>query len=306
MAGVEGDVRALEDTGFAVIRGFLSADDIAALAASYATSAYLDNANYKLKQVGLDVLRRLLPKLDRVAAGVRAQTSVDVDLFNGATYFANEETKLAWHQEFEPYYLCQNLFDYLNFYVPFYKEDPTRSNLCVVPFDALRARDASAYARLVRGGARTFTPDGGRTVVTDSTTGERFTLGVDVEQLAVAPALDAGDLLLVRGDVVHRTQDQATKRVAISLRMTRGAGEVTRARLAEGGLHKLRVMLKSRRTFECAFEHFAEAGERSTVERLAKHLRAKLPTYRPNRRALARMLASVAPRFRVRSLWSGA
>lgn len=304
MVGSEVDVASLEEAGFAVVRGFLSPQDIEALLANYNASEYADNANYKLRNVGLDVLRRLIPKLNKIAAEVRAKTSVDVDLFNGATYFANEETKLDWHQEFEPFYLCQDLYNYLNFYIPFFKEDPTRSNLCVVPYDALRAKHPEAYARLVRGGARTFRPAGGATVVTDSTTGERFTLGLDLEQLAVAPRLDAGDLLLVRGDVIHRTQDQATKRIAISLRMARGASVVTRQRLAEGGLHKLRVMLKNRRAFECAFQHFDETGtDRSTVEQLARYLRAKLPSYQPSRRSLTRMLATVAPRFRVRSLW---
>jgi hypothetical protein len=67
------------------------------------------------------------------------------------------------------------------------------------------------------------------------------------------------------------------------------------------------VLLKNRRTFECAFEHFTEIGrDESTVAALSKHLRAQLPRYQPSYASLARMLATLAPRFHLRSLLTGA
>jgi hypothetical protein len=290
-AVVDSDLRALDDDGFALVRGFLGPDDISALQRDFDASAFADNDNYQIKNVGLEPLRRLRPKLDQLAAEVRRCTSVDVDLFNGATYFANEVTNLAWHQEFEPYYLCQDLHNYLNFYMPFLKADPARSNLCVVPWTALRARDAAACARLIDGGARKVEIAGGRALITDSTTGERVTLGFDLESIAVAPALAAGDLLVVRGDVIHRTQDQATRRIAVSMRMARGASEVTRQRLTEGSGFKREVLLKNPRVYACALDHFDEIGtDRSTVERLSRHLRARLPKCQADAESLARRL----------------
>ena len=302
MASV-GDVdwRALETRGFVVHRAFLSDDDRAALLRDYESSAVEDNRNYKLKTVGIKAFALMRRKLDAVAAAVRAATSIDVDSFQGATYFANELTSLDWHQEFEPYYLCEDLYNYLNFYIPFAKDDPDRSNLVVVPFDTLHDHHRTAHDRLLRNGAQKFVLDGRRTIVHSSTDGRRHVLDLDLEAVAECPPLHAGDLLVVRGDVVHRTQDTSTRRIAASFRMARGSSVVHRARLAECGPYKLAVMMRNRRTFECAFQHFIDRDE-TTVAELSKHLRTQLPTYVPSSKGLLRMMAAIAPRFHYRAL----
>jgi hypothetical protein len=296
----------VQHRGFTVARGFLSADECEAMRRDYESAEVDGNRNYQLRPVGLKAFALVRRKLDAVAAALRATTDVTVNSFQGATYFANEINSLAWHQEFEPYYLCEDLYNYVNFYIPFVKPDPTRSNLTVVPFDTLRARDRAAYDLLYREGARRFELVGGRTIVYDSTHGTRVELALDLEAIAETPPLHAGDLLVVRGDVVHRTQDSSTRRIAASFRLARAESVVHLARLAECGPQKLQVMLRNRRTFECAFQHFAETGrDETTVELLSKHLRARLPTYVPSSRALLRMLATIAPRFHYRALWRG-
>lgn len=297
------DWSALETRGFVVNRGFLSPDERAALLRDYEASTLDTNRNYKLKTVGLKAFALMRRKLDAIATAVRAATKIDVDSFQGATYFATELTNLDWHQEFEPYYLCEDLYNYLNFYLPFEKEDPARSNLKVVPFDTLREHNRAAHELLLRNGASRFELAGKRTIVHRSTDGSRHVLDVDLEAIAECPPLEAGDLLVVRGDVVHRTQDSSTRRIAASFRMARAASVVHHARLAECGPYKLQVMMRNRRMFECAFQHFAELGrDESTVDQLTKHLRARLPTYVPSSRGLLRMLSAIAPRFHYRAL----
>jgi hypothetical protein len=299
-----GDWSAIKTRGFAVVRGFLSSADCAALLRDFESSELDTNRNYRLKTVGIKAFALVRKKLDAAAADIRASAGIDVDSFQGATYFATELNSLDWHQEFEPYYLCEDLYNYLNFYVPFVKDDPERSNVVVVPFDTLRARSPSAHDLLLRNGAQRFERTGNRTVVECSTDGRKTVLDIDLEALGECPPLGAGDLLIVRGDVVHRTQDTATRRIAASFRMARGSSVVHRAKLAECGPYKLRVMLRNRKTFECAFEHFAELGsDETTVAQLSKHLRTRLPTYEPSRAGLARMLAAIAPRFHYSSLF---
>lgn len=298
--------RDLQTRGFVVRRGFLTADDCAALLRDYEDAATDANRNYKIKTVGLKAFALVRRKLDAVAAEVRQSTDIHVDSFQGATYFANEVTSLDWHQEFEPFYLCADLYSYLNFYIPFVKEDPARSNVVVVPFDVVKVRDAGAYRYLLRGGARRFELRGASTVAHDSTTGASRTLALDLEAIGQAPSLGAGDLLVVRGDVVHRTQDTSTRRIAASFRMARGSAVVERKRLAECGPQKLQVMLRNRRMFECVFSYFREAGrDEVTVDELSKHLRTAMPKYVASKRGLARMLAEIAPRFHYRALLPG-
>ncbi len=86
-------------------------------------------------------------------------------------------------------------------------------------------------------------------------------MNVNLDDLACTPQLDAGDLLLMRNDMFHRTQDNDTARVALSVRAAYSSAVVKRAQLANGGLAKAARMAKARRQFESMFRAFDEAGQ---------------------------------------------
>ena len=84
--------------------------------------------------------------------------------------------------------------------------------------------------------------------------------GADLETLAVTPQLEAGDLLLMRGDIFHRTEDHDTDRVALSIRATYSGTMIRRAHLADGGLIKARRMAKNDASYTAMFRAFDVAG----------------------------------------------
>jgi hypothetical protein len=91
------------------------------------------------------------------------------------------------------------------------------------------------------------------------------TADVDFDALAVTPQLGEGDLLILRSDVIHKTQDATTQTVAASLRAVNSLSTLSRDELAKCGL-LLRGQQREARELVSCFE-LAEARE-ITMERL--------------------------------------
>jgi hypothetical protein len=244
----------LATKGFLQVRGFLGAGELARLQKDYGfqVAKAIENANYDVPSASPLLTRRFEPQLQAASAAVRAATGIDADMTVCGLYFAIEQgISFPWHQDHESFFLYQQHAHYLNFYVPIVKPDPKHSNLCLVPFDRLSAALAAAeFQRLVGGGATRFFPEGGHTRVCDDERGEEFVLPIDIEGLKVTPELEPGDLLLMRGDMIHRTQDTHCARIAVSFRRTRSTATISRSRLVAGAAVKHEMMSKNAGLYE--------------------------------------------------------
>src|SRR5262249_14288199 len=153
------------------------------------------------------------------------------------TYFATAKVSFRWHQDHDSYFVFQDHYNYLNCYIPIVKPVREKSNVSIIPMNALRERSPHVFARIRGRGASRFLPLRRFTIVTnDNTGGLHGVLPYDVNELAATPHLAAGDLLLLRGDMIHRTQDTDTDRVAASVRLTNLEGVTDIRHLARGGL----------------------------------------------------------------------
>ena len=255
----------LETRGFVLVHQFLSGDELQALRDDYVSRPMDANANYNAKTPASDAIAGFQARIDDVVRQVNERTSIRVDLHVPSTsnYFAvgvADGVYFPWHQDHESYYVIQNHFDYLNFYLPIIKPERARSNLCVVPFDALNEAAPKVHDFAVRSGAGFYRPIAGRTLAINEDRGAATVAHVDMEQLAVTPQLDEGDLLLMRGDIVHRTQDTDTERVALSWRVANGDTVVSRTRLASGCWQKAVMMRRHTAPYHHMFEAFELAG----------------------------------------------
>jgi hypothetical protein len=180
------------------------------------------------------------------------------------SYFATGRgIEFDWHQDHESFFSTQNHYDYLNFYIPIVKPRKDKSNLCIIPFDVLEKESPRTFRKLARGGAAHFQPMGDRTLVFLDDTASVHLMHKELERLAQAPELDPGDLLLLRGDVIHRTQDTETERVSLSFRAGNAETLVHRSRLADGGLHKAWAMMNDADTYERMFRAFDAAKKQA-------------------------------------------
>ena len=237
-------------TGYAVIPNFLTQEEVELLSNDYVTSQVSSNKNYSIACASRQVLTELKPKIQKVLDLVNSQTSLTVDLLTpGAMYTDTKWIDWGWHQDHESYYILQQHIDYLNFYVIIKKEDNNRSGLSIVPLDKLLPFILGFEDLIINNGANVFIPSENTTEVRSDDTGNIFTIPVNINTIAVHPELTAGDLLLLRGDVIHKTQDNTTNRIAVSIRATRGSAVISKDKLLSGCKVKHEMISKNQQTY---------------------------------------------------------
>ena len=228
--------------GYVVLRQFLAPAECAELRAMYARlPPSVDGIGLNVRYLTLppSIVRRVHAVLRELgAAGANVDTDARSNPFLSAeatvygTKQARQDNKFPWHVDHGSYYFLQSHADYLNFYIPFLKEDPARSGLGVIPADALAAADP-AFARRFPGGATTFykCPDGPAPYYCRFDCEDlAHPVHCDLDAVARFPSLRAGDLLLLRMTTIHCTQDNETARLALSYRVPYPHGRVDRAR----------------------------------------------------------------------------
>lgn len=247
----------LETKGYLVGRRWLSESDLSELCAQYEKGPRPDGYFLGLKPLGRSARAYLSGPIASVLAEVRAHTTLRVDATLKGYYFATEFVNYSWHQDFEV--LAQDLDNYLNLYVPITKPRLDKTNLTLVPFDSLADVAPDAHGELRYGFGNVFElidADRRQYRVTNLCSNSERTVEVALEDAAVTPELNAGDLLMLRADVIHRTQDSETNRLAVSIRAVNSAATIRRDVLAGcGGLVK-----QQRREADMLLRCFEEKG----------------------------------------------
>lgn len=252
----------LATRGFVHVSGFFAEADIQKLSKDFELQAAKSarNDNYNLPLVSPLLVWVFEAKLRAACQSIQSATGINADMTVGGLYFAIEKgVSFPWHQDHESYFIYQQHSDYLNFYIPFVKPEKNRSNLSLIPFDILKARiPAELFKRLVGAGATKLYVSGSETRVQDDENGIDYVLPVDIEEIKVTPEIAAGDLLLMRGDMIHRTQDVATPRRAVSFRRTRSDYKISKAKLLHGCPTKREMIAKNPLLYESVFTCFDE------------------------------------------------
>jgi hypothetical protein len=142
---------------------------------------------------------------------------------------------LNWHLDHFSYYLYRDHANWLICYIPIYKPHKHLSNLAIVPRDAVKKYDPNLLTKINGRGAMRF-----RCVEDDTldwfiyrfpnysiSVGDWFAIDdfddksmgfkieMDLEEHKVVPELEPFDLLIMRADVIHRTNDAGTDRISI-------------------------------------------------------------------------------------------
>jgi hypothetical protein len=230
-------IKLLETQGYIIIPKFLDAHELNLLCEDCddqpRQSAF---TKHNFKYANQDVLQMLTGKIDSILNLVNQNTSLRVDfLIPKAMYIENQYSPFSQlHQDFEMFYILQQNFNKLNFWIPIRKPDRAKSNLGVVPMDRLTKAAPEYQEQIVNNGATNYVPNDTKTQVQNFDHGREYVLPFDIRELVVFPELSAGDLLLMRGDVIHQTQDTETDRVAISIRCTQGSAVINKKRFLSG------------------------------------------------------------------------
>ena len=141
---------------------------------------------------------------------------------------------LNWHIDHYTYYFHKDHKNYLICYLPILKPNKNYSNVALIPYDTLKKRDLNTFIKIKHRGAVRF-----RKVETDTKpwfdlrfkkntkVGNWYALddyldnvngwklNIDLEKNKIVPKLNVYDLLIMRADVIHKTNDAVTDRIAI-------------------------------------------------------------------------------------------
>jgi hypothetical protein len=141
---------------------------------------------------------------------------------------------LNWHIDHYTYYFHKDHKNYLICYLPIFKPSKNYSNVALIPYNILKKKDLKTFNRIKHRGAIRF-----RKVESDTKpwfdlrfkkktkVGNWFALddylddvdgwkmNLDLEKNKVVPKLNLYDLLVMRADVIHKTNDAITNRIAI-------------------------------------------------------------------------------------------
>jgi hypothetical protein len=245
----------------------------------------------ELESIRRGSLEAVHPKLVAVAAQARDEAGIETDtLANGAQLAATPEAE--WHQSYTTFFVLQQHRHHLQFWIPLEKSDPRRTDLSVLPMDALIARAPHLRDVVVGGGASRLRVASGRTELSSDELCIRATLDFDVDELAVAPVVSPGDLIVLRGDVFHRMQ---TPFRGARLVMTDANAVVRKRRLLEGSREKHRRLLREPLLYAKLLTYFNKYNRR---EARASELLPYLSTGRASRWAMAIAMAELVVNWR--------
>jgi hypothetical protein len=142
---------------------------------------------------------------------------------------------LNWHLDHFSYYQYGDHRNWLICYLPVIKLRPDAANLAIVPSNVIRDLDSDLHSRIQGRGAMRFrcaevdtldwfrlrfgdqNPSVGDWYAVDdyddSTMGWKINL--DLEKHKVVPELHVRDLLIMRADTIHRTNDAGSSRISV-------------------------------------------------------------------------------------------
>jgi hypothetical protein len=239
-----------------VIKNFLSEQEIETLIMEYRTKVNTasENKNVKLCAMNEELTKKLTSKImSYYAESLENNVDNPIDTpFHKGIFVDNSIAILPWHQDAESLFLFQT-HDIVKAYIPIIKELPNISGLSLISneyVDTLQSKD------IIRNrGATIFRESPAGTFLIDDSTDERIKVDLDLNN-HVSPSLMSGDLLLFNGDVIHKTQDNLTHRVAASFMFARGNDKISMDVLDSGGDRKKQYIYNNHQTYDRVRDKF--------------------------------------------------
>jgi hypothetical protein len=120
--------------------------------------------------------------------------------------------------------MFQDSYNALNFWIPIIKPDPCQSGINIIPQDKLQATIPEIFNNQIVGkGAIRYqtivSPTiGSKTAMFNDRDGSTSLLPFDINNLSVSPELSEGDVIILRQDILHKTQDILYNRIGLSTR----------------------------------------------------------------------------------------
>lgn len=254
----------LNTIGYIVVPNFLSARELNMFRQEFARTPSAPNMNYSLKHSA--IAKQLIgKKVMDTAKEVSLQTNLKIDmLMEIVNYTSTEHLQFGWHQDHESQYVFQQSLNHLNFFIPIIKPDSTKSGLSLVSLSELQKHIGNEASNFIGTGAKKFYCHDNATTVVDDESGKVFDIPVNLDSICETPNLSPGDLLLVRGDIIHKTQDVLTNRVAISVRAIENS-VINKSRLFSGCDEKMKYIENNKQYYDAVSKIFEKLNTENVL-----------------------------------------
>jgi hypothetical protein len=247
----------LKNRGFVKIPGFLKENEIQDFKQDFDQQPFNANKNYPRKKCGAQSLVDVHHRIQTVLDQIRSSTGMLTDLrISSGEYIDNSMRFYNLHQDHESFFMFQNVSNFLNFYITILKPDPDRSGLKLIPFDRLDIA-APEFSHSIKGkGAASYLQSNKNTQVSNDETGQTHELDFNINTISECPRLESGDLLILRGDLIHGTQDADTRRLALTIRCMNSQQILYKDRLFSGCKKKKTYIENNKQMYQRLFTLF--------------------------------------------------
>jgi len=266
------DPKHLVDKGYVHIANWLDEDDLAYLKEAYAATPeqyeglsgnYVGIKHPKNHQVyifnnarGRKIMLRIWRLIDMLEATthIRLRKGMKKDTVipnNGGVFYHTNNTigrtfRLPWHQDAETFWYRQDHVNTLKFYFFLDKASPFEAGVEIIPFDALATLSPSFHKYVLGNGGKSFMPThGGKTFVADPTFDRPILLNFSIQDFRCSPEVHPRDLLVLRGDIIHRTQPHTSWRTSFNVYFWPVANNPSVSRIFTGGIEMLESVASS-------------------------------------------------------------
>ncbi len=229
----------LETKGYTILRNALDKADLDSLNAE-SEKAIVATEAYKPCPIGPQNLQHLKNKfISELIAELQKKTDIHADLLLFGNYFAKKNgANFSWHTDNSDFYIVQDFYNFINVYIPIQKPLLEKTNLTLLPFDRFEQYAPELAKRFKGRGASQIVERNGKSTIYDNNDGKVYSIPFLVSDISVTPHLNSGDMLIVRGDVFHKTQDAETLRVSASLRIFNSKAIVNEVDLYSDNIYK--------------------------------------------------------------------
>lgn len=234
------NLKILETKGFVVIPSFLSYDEVGELVEIFSflkQEPFFLNRNKGYQLLNSEPSAALKNKVLELLKSICQQTNIKVDIPLNLTYFDTSLVQFPWHQDHDCFYQWQDLYNFVNCWIPILKPHLEEGNLELIPHDVLQTLIPEFFNNSIKGqGQYTFYSSKEKTLIQHHGTHQITLFDFDLETIKEIPYVNAGDLVLYRGDVIHKTQNG--DRVAVNLRSVYSETIVYKDKFLQGGIYK--------------------------------------------------------------------
>ena len=202
----------LETDGYLVVPNFLNSNDIDEILSQFKhyksefdisgpvnknNNVILSDITESLKYKAQSLLENICKETDIIVTGIsRKIENLDSSII-----------KFGWHQDHEMYYTHQDAYNCVHFWIPIVKPDITQTGIDVIPHSKFEEQSPDIFKKYIKAkGAKRFLLRPPNIEMHDDEGGDLVMLDFDLNIVKETPIVGPGDLILLRGDTIHRSQ----------------------------------------------------------------------------------------------------